>query len=158
MKGRKPKPTQLRLIQGNPGKRAINHTEPFALPSVPDPPAHLTELARLEWDRSAPLLRDAGLLSNLDRNQFANYCQAFGRLAEAEELLQKSGLIYRTSTGNLRQSPFLAIINKCMAQIATYAAEFGLTPSSRSRIRVCDSKPDDDFARYLDGRPERTLG
>ena len=158
MRGPKPIPTHLKLISGNPGKRRLNDAEPIAPPAIPEAPAHLSARARLEWDRSALLLKDSGLLSNLDRNIFANYCQAWGRLQEAEEGIAKTGMLVKSPSGYVMQSPFLAIINRCMAQIASYGAELGLSPSSRSRIRVTDDKPADTFQEYLAHGPGQTPG
>ena len=153
MRGRKPKPTFLKLVQGNPGKRKLNAAEPVAPPAIPVPPTWLSEAARLEWERSAPLLKDAGLLSNLDRNAFATYCQTYARLMEAEEQLRKFGLIVKSPTGHVRQSPFLAVVNKCVAQMALLGAEFGLTPSSRSRVKADVAGHVDELDAFLAKSP-----
>ena len=50
MRGRRPKPTHLKLITGNPGKRAINLREPKPVPKMPEPPTALSAEARQEWD------------------------------------------------------------------------------------------------------------
>jgi P27 family predicted phage terminase small subunit len=42
----------------------------------------------------------------------------------------------KTEGGNIIQNPFLAIANKCLFQMAQIESEFGMTPSSRSRIRA----------------------
>ena len=76
MRGRKPLPTALRLISGNPGKRPINGREPKPVISIPTCPAHLMPLAKTEWKRLARYLHDPGIISELDRAALAAYCQA----------------------------------------------------------------------------------
>jgi P27 family predicted phage terminase small subunit len=44
----------------------------------------------------------------------------------------------KTEGGNIIQNPFLAVANKCLLQMAQLESEFGLTPSSRSRIRMAE--------------------
>jgi phage terminase small subunit len=50
------------------------------------------------------------------------------------------------------QSPYVAVANKQVDIMARVAAEFGMTPSSRTRIRVGDKAPEDPFEAYLQGR------
>ncbi len=53
MRGRRPKPTALKLIAGNPGKRPLNRNEPKPAHSVPTCPAHLSPTGKAEWKRLA---------------------------------------------------------------------------------------------------------
>ena len=55
---------------------------------------------------------------------------------DAEEKLRNSGAILQTPNGWLAQSPYLAIATKATEQLVRILVEFGMTPSSRSRIRV----------------------
>jgi phage terminase small subunit len=67
MRGRRPKPTRLKLLTGNPGKRPFNDAEPRPEPVVPECPPELSELARREWNRLAPELAKLRIVTNLDR-------------------------------------------------------------------------------------------
>ncbi len=78
MRGRKPKPTRLKLIEGNPGKRPINGREPKPPGSLPSCPAHLSATAKTEWKRLARSLNRIGMLTEIDRAAMAAYCQAYG--------------------------------------------------------------------------------
>jgi len=53
MRGRRPKPTRLKMLTGNPGKRPLNPNEPRPEATIPDAPAELSAGARAEWDRLA---------------------------------------------------------------------------------------------------------
>ena len=83
-RGRKPKPTAVKLMDGNPGKRRINGAEPKPPRSLPDCPAHLSAEAKAEWHRLAKSLNGIGLLTQVDRATMAGYCQCYGRWVEAE--------------------------------------------------------------------------
>lgn len=153
MKGRKPRPTHLKLVTGNPGKRPLNRAEPKpAAAGLPQPPAELSGDARNEWRRVAQQLHQAGLLATLDRAALAAYCQAFARWRQAERALAAmaekdavtGGLLIKTSNGNAIQNPLVGIANKAAAAMVRYAAEFGMTPSARSRI---EAAPRDDGAK-----------
>lgn len=153
MRGRKPKPTHLKLVTGNPGKRRLNRAEPkLEAGGVPQPPAELSSDARNEWRRVARQLHQAGLLAGLDRAALAAYCQAYARWRAAERALAvmaekdpvTAGLLIKTSNGNAIQNPLVGIANKAAAAMVRFAAEFGMTPSARSRIEVA---PHDDGTR-----------
>ena len=76
-RGRKPKPTALKRLDGNPGKRGYNHAEPAPPEGCPDCPPHLSEPAREEWHRIAGTLHEMGVLTLVDRAALAAYCQSY---------------------------------------------------------------------------------
>jgi phage terminase small subunit len=109
-RGRKPTPTNVKLITGNPGKRPLPVSEPRPTPRRIGPPKHLNADAQVEWARICEELHALGLLTGLDRVALAAYCQAYGRWAQAERALgkitnQADGLIIRTQSGNMIQNP-----------------------------------------------------
>jgi P27 family predicted phage terminase small subunit len=134
--GRKPLPTKLKLLSGNPGKRPLNEHEPEPERKLPRPPAHLSAPAKREWRRVGRLLLTLGLVSDLDRGALAAYCQAWGRWVEAEESLKRYGVVVKSPSGFPMQSPFLAIANKAMEQMRQFLGEFGMTPASRTRVHA----------------------
>jgi P27 family predicted phage terminase small subunit len=134
MRGPKPKPTALRRLQGNPGKRAYNHDEPLAPRDMPTCPRHLSSDAKTEWKRIAAALHQMGVLTVVDRAALAAYCQAWGRWVEAERKLKETPLLLKTSSGHVQQSPYLSIANRQLELMGRFMAELGLTPASRSRV------------------------
>ena len=66
MAGRRPKPTALRLVEGNPGKRAINKKEPKPKRVIPSCPAHLDDSGKVAWGRLSVLLDRRGVLTEAD--------------------------------------------------------------------------------------------
>ena len=53
MRGRKPLPSNVVRLRGNPGKRRLNDAEPRPAPKVPACPSCLGDEARKEWKRLA---------------------------------------------------------------------------------------------------------
>jgi P27 family predicted phage terminase small subunit len=136
MRGRKPKPTALKLIEGNPGKRPIHGSESRPPGTQPTCPAHLSPTAKAEWKRLAQSLNRIGLLTQADRAALAAYCQSYGRWVEAERKLAETPPLLKTPAGYVQPSPWLGIANKQLELMAKFMAELGLTPSSRSRLAV----------------------
>lgn len=134
MVGRKPKPTQLKVINGNPGHRALNEAEPKPVGELYEAPEWMTETQRIGWAyalQNAPL----GLLKRLDRSLLSVWVVAEDLHREAAEKIAKFGMINKApNTGIPMQSPFLPILNKQAMIMMKAASELGFTPSSRSRI------------------------
>ena len=149
MTGR-PKPTALRLIEGNPSRRPFNKNEPKPAPVIPKCPCHLNDAAKIEWKRTAKKLPKLGLLTVIDGPQFALYRQAWGRWVEAEDALKKHGTIVKAlKTGWPMQSPYLAVANKAMEQMQRALSEFGMSPASRTRVLGADISAEDDGSDLL---------
>ena len=137
--GRKPTPTALKLVRGNPGKRAINRNEPKPPPIAPSRPEWLSAEAKHEWSRLVSKLGRLGLLTEIDRAALAAYCTAWAHMVEAERRIRDSSPV----------GPYWTILMRSMQQVRAFAAEFGLTPSSRSRLSLAEPKTEDDFEDLL---------
>ena len=142
MPGPPPKPTHLKLVTGNPGRRPLNKNEPKPERKLSSPPDELYEDAKIEWRRVAKELHRLGLLTVIDRAALAAYCQAYGRWIVAERALAEvakrdlltHGLLIKTTNGNAIQNPLVGTANKAMLAMMRCASEFGMTPAARSRI------------------------
>ena len=134
IRGRRPKPTRLKVLTGNPGKRPLNENEPRPEAAVPDCPIELGPVAQQEWNRLVGELSDLKLLTNLDRAALAAYCGAYALWAEATQAIQKYGTMVKSPSGYPIQSPYVSIANRQTEIMMRIASEFGFTPASRSRI------------------------
>ena len=152
MRGRKPRPTVLRKLEGNPGHRPLNDREPVPPAGVPECPEYLDEEARAEWFRTCAALRQMGLLSAADRTALAAYCTVYSRWVAAEAQVRKFGAIVKSpQKGFPMKSPYLSIADQAMEAMRKFMIEFGLTPSSRSRIRVPeDATAANEFDQFLE--------
>jgi P27 family predicted phage terminase small subunit len=152
MKGRKPKPTTLKVLAGNPGKRPLNRAEPQVAQGLPDCPAFLDDEAKAKWFRTAGLLHDMGLLTKADRSALAAYCTAYSRWVAAEAEVRKYGAVVLTPVKRIpMKSPYLCVAEAALETMRKFMVEFGLTPFSRSRIRVIGEGPAaDEFEQFLE--------
>jgi P27 family predicted phage terminase small subunit len=152
MKGRKPTPTMLKVLSGNPGKRPLNEREPNAPQGVPTPPEWLDDEAKAEWERVSIDLAEMGLLSQADRPALAAYCVAWSRWVDAEAQVKKYGTVVKSpDKGFPMKSPYLSIADQALETMRKLMVEFGLTPSSRSRIRVpAGGDEADELDRFLE--------
>lgn len=76
------KPTPLKVIEGNRGKRDLPKDEPKPQPKAPDLPKDIDTAAKKTWNRLAPIAERLGLLTEVDGDSFAALCQARSRLLQ----------------------------------------------------------------------------
>jgi len=150
MAGRKPLPTQLKVVKGTARPHRMNPAEPKPTVATPPPPDHLDEPAAAKFTEMAALLARYGVMTELDVSALARYVVIWRRWLEAEAEVARRGPVVKTSNDNIIQNPFLAVANKCLAQMGQIESEFGLTPSSRTRIRMAEpAETRDPFEDYL---------
>lgn len=169
MRGRKPTPTKLKILRGNPGHRPLNDDEPKARPAVPSCPKLLVGEAKKEWRRITKLLGELGLVTHLDRAALTQYCQLWARWVQAEEGVSKLGLLVAKvappadaqgddPAQDLVEwvpNPLLRIAEATLKQLRAVQVEFGLTPSSRSRVKGQGSgSTGDALGDFLSGEAE----
>ncbi|MFH5927141.1 hypothetical protein [Roseomonas xinghualingensis] len=121
--GRKPTATHLKVVTGNPGKRALNKDEPQAAGELGSPPPGWTaDQKALWWEvvNSAP----AGVLTGSDR-----------LLVE----LAVRNLANVRSAGTELTAAQSAEMRRCLG-------EMGMTPSERARLVAPSGKNENPFA------------
>lgn len=164
MPGPKPKPTHLRLLHGNPDKRALPLDEPEGTGVLWAPPEWMDEDQRAQWHyaiENAPL----GLLTATDRETLAIWCVASVEHAKAAQEVRKLGQVVKTKDGNAIQNPFLPIVNRQALIMLRAGGEMGFSPASRAAIgRAGQDEPraagsgqiaGSKLARYLDSKPDK---
>lgn len=143
-RGPAPKPTALKVLEGNPGHRPINRTEPKPRPVAPRCPSWLDAEAKREWRRIAPSLERIGLLTEIDGAALAGYCQSYARWRQCQHVLAKEGLTFKTESGYTAARPEVAIGNRALIEIRAFCAQFGMTPSARARMQLYEAGGDYD--------------
>src|SRR5688572_24799602 len=116
-RGPTPKPSVIEIAEGCPGKRPVNGREPTPRTIAPKCPDHLDEAARKEWRRLVPILRRMRVLTEADGIALGNLCQTYSTLIQAQEKLTKMGILYKTKSGYVMQSPLLGVVNQCVDTI-----------------------------------------
>jgi len=148
--GPRPKPTSIKILEGNPGKRPLNLNEPKPTQIAPECPKWLKPLAKKEWKRISPELERLGLLTRIDRAIFIGYCQNYAIYVETEKYLQENRRVIKTKNGAIKSRPEVYIAKNALNFVKAFAVEFGLTPSSRGRISLPSELIDDEFEALLD--------
>lgn len=136
-RGRPPKPSALKLLQGNAGKRATNRQEPDAA-YLEDltPPAHLSEGAAAVWTELAAPLRAARVLTELDTVALEFTCNAIATYRQATAAADGKPLAKSPETGAVALSPWMIVQSMAFKQASKMLTDFGMTPAARSRVMI----------------------
>ena len=141
-RGPKPKPTELRVLEGNPSKRPLNAEEPKASGEAVCP-AHLSEDAAAIWAVIMESL-PPGLISAADMPLLAAYCEAWSAHKAAVEALQRDrDLIGGNLVRNDKPSPYLRIMDQTAKTMASLSTRLGLSPADRSGLKLGDQRKGD---------------
>jgi len=156
--GRRPLPTAVKKLRGNAGKRKLNDAEPKPKPGDPEMPEGLSAAAGAEWRSIVPELRQLGVLTKIDGKALAAYCHAFARWMEAEVEIRRLGIVVMEPIFNgeqflgckYKKNPAVTISETAQKIMKAFLVEFGMTPSSRSRVRIekpTEADPMDEFLK-----------
>jgi len=162
-RGRRPLPTAVKDLRGNPGKRPQNLNEPQIEVGDPEMPVGLSDAAKKEWDAMVPHLKKMGVLTPVDRSALAGYCYAFDIWMRANEEIKQFGILLKTpimgrkgtaEEGTIvayitEKNPAVAIANEALKTKKSFLIEFGMTPASRSKLHVEKPKNPDPADLYF---------
>lgn len=184
MAGRRPKPTAIKELQGNPGHRPLNDKELVAPKGEPEMPKGMLPAARREWKQIVPLLMRLGVLSNIDGKALAAYCDTYAHWEKARKDIDKYGLVVEEPVLDKFNNPvcvgaipgvppeagarYLVKLkaNPAVSNYATFGKmmksfliEFGLTPASRAKLKVeAPDSPADPFEALMALRQAPGIG
>ncbi|WP_412033153.1 phage terminase small subunit P27 family [Nitratireductor aquimarinus] len=103
------------------------------LRKAPPAPKWMTPEARAEWKRIMPRLIADRIITKADLTGVENYCVATGRVREIERLFAAGGL----------DKTLFGMQNRAMQTARQLAAEYGLSPVSRTRVGAAGNDDDD---------------
>ena len=152
-----PQPTRLKVLRGNPGRRRLSKGEPKPSDALPRCPRDLQPAARAVWKQLIPELAEMGILTHVDGRTLERYCVLWVRWQRAETFICKNGDVFaiKDDTGRVKYLqcfPQVAIANQLAQQLHRIEQDFGMTPASRSRVRVESAGDEDDFDQFLRAR------
>jgi P27 family predicted phage terminase small subunit len=158
MRGRKPRSTARRRLEGNPSGRPFNEREPKPPSPTEDFDAVPGELlghaaGATEWRRLAGTLRQTGQISVVDRSVLIAVCLEWDRYLVATSEVQKRGLVIKTKNGYSTPNPFGVIARQALAACIRLWSELGLSPTSRVRLSTTPLVPDADVFSEFDVAP-----
>jgi len=139
-RGQAPTPTSLRMLKGNPQHRPMNDQEPKIALGEVQPTEDLDEIALRTWRRTVPILLSAGLATPADAEPLTAMCQKWSEWAQIQGRLITEGFVVMRKGIPVR-NPLAQQADVITGQLKGYFCEFGMTPASRSRIKVDAPKP-----------------
>ncbi|WP_431980019.1 phage terminase small subunit P27 family [Streptomyces qinglanensis] len=145
--GRTAQPAALKLLKGrsegtDTAGRPVNQGPAFKR-VPPEPPEWLTEEAAAEWARVVDGLSRLDLLKPEDRAGLSAYCEAWATFRSATETVQREGLTIEAKQGTLAH-PAVAIARNAGRELRSWAAHFGLTPSTEQALAKGPDDGEDD--------------
>ena len=158
MAGRRPTPTHLKVVKGNPGKRAINKKEPKPKREIPGCPAYLSNTAKVAWGRLSVVIDRMGILTEADGPALERLCDCYAEILECRDIIARDGRTYSSVTTRttseegeqvtveevkslLKANPAVGMLADADRRFKSYLVEFGLTPAARSKVQA---KAEDD--------------
>jgi P27 family predicted phage terminase small subunit len=138
MAGRKPVPTAIRQVRGNPGKRPLPKNEPAVELATPPCPDYFTDDQQVAWAELAERLVDMKVLTLGDGAALELLFAAYMEWRYAADIVTDEGMTYTTTTESgdvmYRPRPEVAIAADAWRRVTSMLREFGLTPSSRTKV------------------------
>lgn len=135
-RGPPPKPSRLKELAGNPGRRPLNPREPKPAAGRPRQPVWLPAGAKKAWREVCRTLEAIGLLTTADGHALTCLCLAWHELETATATLEAEGRHVRLATGYLTPHPAVAQQRSAWNAVRQFSQLFGLDPSSRSRVAL----------------------
>ena len=151
--GRHPIPTAIKLVRGNPGKRAINEFEPHPPEADLTPPESLREEGVKMWHRLTGVLTRMGVFTEADRFAAERYCLIHEQWVLVTKHVRDHGMTQITATGSSQLTAEGSLFKSLPADLLKLEQQFGLTPAARSSLKVTDAgTPADPLEAYIQSR------
>jgi len=110
----------------------------------------LSPVATSFWKAVAPELLAKGVLAKIDRPAFRSLCQCYSLLQQASLEMEAAGCTTENlKTHEIKKHPSAGIYKSQADLFVKMLAQFGLSPSSRGKIRCQPNEEDDDINRIL---------
>lgn len=146
--GRVKKPSHLQAIEGNPAKRPINKKEPKPTKGVPEVPEYFNEREAYWFNEIGNKLDKYGVMTTLDAHSLEMLIKAYSEYREADEGIKAEGMIIKTVGYNkqpvTKTNPLVPIRADAWKKVTSILKEFGMTPSSRTKIVSDNPEGKDD--------------
>jgi P27 family predicted phage terminase small subunit len=161
MAGRRPVPTKLKVLTGNPGKRPINRNEPEPKRGIPRMPEWLCgfPFAVEEWEREATILDGMGILTVAEEGVLAMRCYIASQIRDMAKEIEKEGRVVYTSRmdslGNevmdAKPNPKAVQLKNLLTEYRQIGSLLGFDPASRARMSVDPTEKKGKFSGLIDG-------
>jgi P27 family predicted phage terminase small subunit len=146
-RGTKPKPLELRRLEGNPAKRPLNLDDAVVANGRPQPPDYVSNYAREVWDRVIGSMPST-VYTAADQDLLAAYCVASDlHRSAAMQAGREGAVIPGEGEGRSYVNPCIKVLNEAAQKMAMIGSRLGLDPAARASLKVPkDEKPISKFA------------
>lgn len=134
-RGRKATPLKVKKALGT-RKDRVNEEEPNYGEFDPKASSDIEgdAYAIKTWNRLVPLLLDQDVIQESDRIALETLCFSVADYTRLRHSLNKNKWSYTTESGVVKNRPEVTVIQQLTRIIKELSAEFGLTPSSRTKV------------------------
>jgi P27 family predicted phage terminase small subunit len=147
--GRRPKPTALRILEGTAkGPQKLEPSAPIGVPPMPERLA-VDEIAVAKWHELAGVLSRMGVLTTGDGEALATLCEVHAAEQACLLQLRASGAVSHTAAGGVKPNPAGPLYRSLVAMKASLLSEFGLTPSSRTKLATQVEVKKDELEEFF---------
>jgi len=147
--GRRPKPTALRILEGTAkGPRKREPSAPIGVPPMPERLA-VDEIAVAKWHELAGILSRMGVLTTGDGEALATLCEVHSAEQSCLLQLRAGGAVMHTDLGGVKPNPAGPLYRSLVAMKASLLSEFGLTPSSRTKLATQVEVKKDELEEFF---------
>lgn len=157
-------PTHLALVRGNPSKRPVNKNEPKPPSGVPPTPKHFDKMGKYWFKRIGEELNAIGVMTTLDGKALELLIEAYTEYRQHCETLDREGYTYAVydeeekdegkdrSIRMIKPHPASVMKSDAWKRVRAMLAEFGMTPSSRSKVGAKGPAEADPLEEFLKKR------
>lgn len=145
-------PTHINNLKGNPGKRAENKNEPKPENGIPNTPRYLKKLPKYWFETLAKELNQVGVITKIDSKALELLVEAYSEYRHHCDELEKEGYTYKTKEGLIKAHPAAAMKADAWKRVKAMMEQFGMSPSSRSKVSIVAKDEFDPLEEFLKGR------
>ena len=147
--GRHKKPVELKIAQGNPGKRKLPKKKKEVEVDLNFAPDILLEgYAKEYWDKLHDRLKTQGVLKITDTMELTMLAYYCGKFRELSDQLKGEEISCMSDKGNAYQNPLWGALNTCQDKIQKMLIQFGMTPAARADVFEELEQPENPFLEF----------
>lgn len=94
-------------------------------------PSWLPETLRAIWEETIPALGDQVVLQRIDTSALADLVQCTHRLRQAEEVVERIGILVKGAKGNAVKNPAVQLAREYRQALFRWYQMFGIQPNQR---------------------------
>ncbi|PJE80680.1 hypothetical protein CI610_00341 [invertebrate metagenome] len=147
-----PLPTNLKVLRGTAIPCRMNAREARVTKEPVKMPPGLSVDEKKQWRHVARKLEQAGLLTRLDVQALVMYCKMYTLWTKANANIEKYGTVIKGSKGLPVLSPYFKASMTAADKMMTLLREFGMTPSSRTKVQADSDSGMDEVDEWMKQR------